>query len=219
MHDIALCMQFKLSYQIVFWVVSARQEKFWISPAIGDLPMKISALAVALAIASFTVPANTAENVDPQRQLQVLKDESDLRRIPTEIESAVDRKDWVKARSFFADQVRADFTSLVGGEPATIPSDTLIQGWSSNLKGNKESFHIRGDVLITIDGDKAVVNSNGYAHNKMPGAKDGSGDVWEVWGRYSHSMTRTKNGWKVNGFTFVKTREQGSMWVKNTPGS
>jgi SnoaL-like domain len=181
--------------------------------------MKNFALAAALAIVSFVVPSQATEPGDPQKQLQILIDEAYLRRIATEIETAVDRKDWIKARSFFADQVRADFTSLVGGEPATIPADALIQGWSGNLKGNKESLHMRGDVLITIDGDKATVNSNGYAYNKMPGATDGSGDVWEVWGRYTHNMTRTESGWKVDGFTFVKTYERGSMWVKNRPGS
>jgi ketosteroid isomerase-like protein len=175
----------------------------------------------ALAAALVTPLAMTASlNANPTRaavDVQRLADEIAVARIPTEIEIAVDRKDWAKARSFFADQVAIDFTSLVGGQPSTVPADGLIAGWSGNLKGNKESLHIRGGALVTINGDTATVYSNGYAWNRMPGGPDG--DLWEVWGNYTHTLTRTPQGWKVSGFTFVKTHERGSMFVKQTPGS
>jgi hypothetical protein len=175
----------------------------------------LAAAALAVTAPAFTTPSNAGE----ADKIQILEDKMELARIPAEIEIAVDRKDWPKARSFFADQVRVDFTTLVGGEPATIPSDSLISGWSGNLKGNKESLHMRGTPLIEIKGDTATVYSNGYAYNKMPGATDGSGDMWEVWGNYTHVMQRTESGWKVTDFTFAKTHERGSMWVKATPGS
>jgi ketosteroid isomerase-like protein len=181
--------------------------------------MKTIALAAAIALAPIAAPAVANEPKTDAQIVRQLLDEAALRRIATEIETAVDRKDWKAARSFFTDTIRVDFTSLVGGQPATIPADGLIQGWSANLKGNKESLHMRGDVLITIAGETATVVSNGYAYNKMPGATDGSGDLWEVWGRYTHKMVRTPTGWKVNDFTFLKTHERGSMWVKQTPGS
>ncbi|MGL4488480.1 MAG: nuclear transport factor 2 family protein [Rhizobiaceae bacterium] len=181
--------------------------------------MKKIALAAALAFAPLVSHAIANEPKTEAQMLRQLSDEAELRRIATEIEMAVDRKDWKTARSFFTDTIRVDFTSLVGGEPATIPADGLIQGWSGNLKGNKESLHMRGDVFITINADTAAVVSNGYAYNKMPGAPDGSGDIWEVWGQYTHKMIRTSSGWKVNDFTFFKTHERGSTWVKQTPGS
>lgn len=154
-----------------------------------------------------------------QPTLQDLSDRLKLAEIATQIEQAVDRKDWQRARSFFADQVRVDFTSLIGGEPATIPAQALVDGWAANLKGNKESLHMRGTPIITINGQSATAISNGYAYNKMSGAPDGSGDLWEVWGNYTHTFTRTNAGWKVSGFTFDKTHERGSSWVKSTPGS
>jgi hypothetical protein len=176
-----------------------------------------AAIAWLSTVAVLTTSLAASETMVPA--VKKLVDEAELARIPTEIEIAVDRKDWAKARSFFADTIRVDFTSLVGGQPATIPADGLIQGWSGNLRGDKESLHIRGGALVTLDGDKATVRSNGYAWNRKPGAPDGSGDLWEVWGHYTHDMARTPQGWKVTGFTFVKTHERGSMWVKATPGS
>ncbi|MEM9276968.1 MAG: nuclear transport factor 2 family protein [Pseudomonadota bacterium] len=142
-----------------------------------------------------------------------------LAEIPAQIEQAVDRKDWKHARLFFTDQISVDFTSIFGGEPASIPSDALLEGWASNLKGNKESLHMRGAAIIKIDGDNATAVSNGYAWNKLPGAPDGSGELWEVWGVYTHGFVRTNDGWKVNKFKFEMTHERGSEWVKKTPGS
>jgi hypothetical protein len=181
-------------------------------------PAVFAAFAVAIAVFPLAPAVIANENGTSMIQ-QRLADELELMRIPAEIEIAVDRKDWTKARSFFAETIRVDFTSLVGGEPATIPADALMQGWSGNLKGNKESLHMRGHPLVTINGDTATVYSNGYAYNRMPGAPDGSGELWEVWGNYTHEFERTDAGWKVTSFTFFKTHERGSMWVKATPGS
>lgn len=188
------------------------------SNTIARLALIPAAFVAGLGTTSLLPVATNANNADAAR-LQRLADEAELARIPAEIEIAVDRKDWARARRFFANEVRVDFTSLAGGQPATIPSDGLMQGWSANLRGDKESLHMRGTPLITIEGNTARVYSNGYAWNKKPGATDGQGDLWEVWGNYTHELTRTSEGWKVTGFTFVKTHERGSTWVKITPGS
>jgi hypothetical protein len=180
--------------------------------------MSLKSLIATAATVTALAGTGTAQVYANSNQptYQQLADELALMRIPTEVEVAVDRKDWPKARSSFADQVRVDFTSLVGGQPATIKSDDLIAGWSGNLKGNKQSLHIRGGALVTLNGDKASVYSNGYAWNKMPGGTDG--DLWEVWGNYIHEFERTQNGWKITGFTFNMVHERGSNFVKTTPG-
>jgi SnoaL-like domain len=139
------------------------------------------------------------------------------------IDAAVDAKDWTDARTYFADELRVDFTSLIGGEPATIPADALIQGWSGNLTAEKASFHLRGNHRITfIDADSALMLSHGYAWNRMErGAlpENGGEALWEVWGTYVHGFTLTEAGWKVDAMTFTMTAERGSQFVRNTPGS
>jgi hypothetical protein len=165
----------------------------------------------AVAFVVIGVTSNTsAQSPDMQR----LADELAVIRVTNEIDVAVDRKDWPKARSFFADELRADFTSLTGGQPATIKADDLIKGWSTNLGPKKTSLHLRGNHLVTLTGDRATVYSHAYAWNRM----EGNGDpLWEVWGNYTHELQRTSAGWKVNAFTFVRTNERGNMWVKTTP--
>lgn len=185
------------------------------------IALSLAALAVAGGFVAGSLGHGLLNSAEAQAPAagERIADELELMRVPTEIEIAVDRKDWARARSFFADQVRVDFTSLVGGQPATIPSDALMQGWSANLRGDKASLHIRGHALVTVSGDRATVHSNGYAWNRKPGAPDGSGDLWEVWGNYTHELQRTPQGWRVVGFTFTMTHERGSMWVRNTPGA
>jgi ketosteroid isomerase-like protein len=171
-------------------------------------------------LVALTLPSRLQAAEPPMHTgVSSLADELALMRIPADVEIAVDDKDWSRARSFFAEEVRVDFSTLSGAPPATIKSDDLIAGWSGNLKGNKESLHMRGHPLVIIDGDTATVTSNGYAYNKMPGAPDGSGDLWEVWGRYTHVFTRTPEGWRIKGFAFAMKHERGSEWVKVTPGT
>lgn len=146
---------------------------------------------------------------------RALADERAVIRIADDIDRAVDAQDWKLARSYFAEKVTADFSSLSGRPAATIPSDDLIGAWAGNLKGSKTSLHLRTNHQVVLDVDAAIVRSNGYAWNRM----EGNGDpLWEVWGTYEHHLTRSAAGWKVDGFTFRKTHERGNLWVKTTPG-
>ena len=146
---------------------------------------------------------------------QAIADERAVIRIADAIDRAVDAQDWKLARSYFADRVTADFSSLSGQPAANITSDDLIGAWAGNLKGSKTSLHLRSNHQVVIGGDAATVLSNGYAWNRM----EGNGDpLWEVWGTYKHHMSRSAAGWKVDGFTFRMTHERGNFWVKTTPG-
>lgn len=188
--------------------------------------MKSLALATALAVAlPLTSNAQTAE---PALQgspvtAETLVDQAEMTRIADSLDAAVDAKDWVLARSLFTDEIDVDFTSLVGGEPTTIPADGLIAGWSANLTAEKTSFHLRGNHRITFTGaDSAVMHSHGYAWNRMERgalAENGGNPLWEVWGTYVHGFERVDGTWKINAMTFTATAERGSAFVRNTPGS
>ena len=146
---------------------------------------------------------------------QALADERAVIRIADAIDRAVDAQDWKLARSYFADRVTADFSSLSGQPAANIASDDLIGAWAANLKGSKTSLHLRTNHQVVLEASAATVHSNGYAWNRM----EGNGDpLWEVWGTYEHHLTRSASGWKVDGFTFRMTHERGNPWVKATPG-
>jgi hypothetical protein len=154
---------------------------------------------------------------------ETLVDQAEMVRVADAIDAAVDAKDWPLARSMFTDTITVDFTSLTGGEPATIPADGLISGWSGNLTAEKTSFHLRGNHRITMTGpDNAVMLSHGYAWNRMErGAlpENGGEALWEVWGTYEHVFVREDGVWKVSGMAFTATAERGNAFVRNTPGN
>ncbi len=153
-----------------------------------------------------------SENKNAQISQQKLADEMEIRRVVDEIDNAVDAKDWVRTRTFFADKVAVDFTSLAGGEPAQITGDVLVNGWRTNLYSEKKSFHQRGNHRIEINDDKAEVFSKGYAFNLIEKGKVKG--LWEVWGNYTHTLEKTDNGWKVSGMTLTVAHTRGDDRVR-----
>jgi len=139
---------------------------------------------------------------------QQIVDEWEIRHVVDEIDNAVDAKDWTRCRSYFTDEIYADFSSLAGGEGGCMPADALVGAWQHNLYTDKLSHHMRTNHRITIDGDEAEVFSKGYAFNMLSSPR--GSDLWEVWGNYIHTLQRTPDGWKVSGMTFIVTYARGN---------
>lgn len=144
--------------------------------------------------------------------LESVIDELQIRRVVDEIDNSCDAKNWKKCRSFFTEEVDADFSSLAGGEPAKIKAEDLISAWKTNLYAEKKTFHQRSNHRIEIKGDRATVFSKGYAFNLLE-----EGEVtglWEVWAEYTHTLERVKNNWKVSGMTLKVLHTRGDDRVR-----
>lgn len=186
--------------------------------------MKTTITTAAILVGSMaTAFADTSTLGGTALTQEMLLDQAEMIRVADAIDAGVDAKDWALTRGYFTDEITVDFTSLVGGEPATIPTDGLIAGWSGNLTAEKTSFHLRGNHRVTFHSDdNATMLSHGYAWNRMESgalAENGGEALWEVWGTYVHGFERTEDGWKVNAMTFTATAERGNPFVRNTPGS
>ncbi|AUG78051.1 hypothetical protein CFP65_3249 [Kitasatospora sp. MMS16-BH015] len=123
-----------------------------------------------------------------------------------------DAKDWAANQALFADKVTVDFTSLAGGEPAEVTAAQLVDGWRAGLHAKKQSFHLVGHHRVTLDGDTAEVHAKGYAHNLL--AAELGGGMWEVWGNYAFTLTRTPGGWKATAMTFTAQHTRGDEAVR-----
>lgn len=188
--------------------------------------MRTTVAALSLALAATGAGAQDARpgarpSGDPITAERLLATQ-EMIRVADAIDAATDRKDWAEARSHFADAVAVDFSSLVGGEPATIPADDLVGGWAANLTAGKPSFHLRGNHRVTfLDDGRAVMLSHGYAWNRLEsgGLPENGGDpLWEVWGEYVHGFTLTGEGWKVDAMSLAVGAERGNPFVRDTPG-
>lgn len=120
------------------------------------------------------------------------------------LDAAVDAKDWVKARSFFTERITFSFANVA----RDMPADELVGLWSANLFAEKTSLHLRGNHLVEVDGDSAIVRSVAYAWNKLPDFK--GGDLWEVWGDYVYRYAHTGAGWKMTSFAFSPKHSRGN---------
>lgn len=169
---------------------------------------------VLLALAGCVRPPDSAPPAPPP-EVQRLLDESEIVKLAAALDGAVDRKDWTAARTYFEDEVDVDFSSL-GGTPSRITATGLVGNWQAALTPDKQSFHLRGDPVVTVEGDTATMTSPGYAWNRR--IEGGRGDLWEVWGVYEHRFTRTQQGWRISGMKFVKTFERGDPSVRSTSG-
>ena len=150
-------------------------------------------------------------------------DIAEMIRIADALDSAIDAKKWGVARKMFTNNVNADFNSLDGSAPETMPSRQLVNNWAGNFTKNKTSFHMRSNHRVTFfSDDEAVMLSHGYAWNRLASGaspENGANAFWEMWGNYTHVFQRTPQGWKVNGIKFDLTAERGNPYVRNTPGS
>lgn len=159
--------------------------------------------------------AETAENENQTNvapTLEATVDEAAIRKIVDAIDASVDAKNWQLCRSYFADEIAVDFTSLAGGAPARITADELINGWRANLYADKKSFHQRTNHQIEIGGDAARVVSKGYAFNLLEAGE--AAGMWEVWGDYAHTLTRTETGWLVTGMSLTVAHTRGDDRVR-----
>jgi hypothetical protein len=152
------------------------------------------------------------EEIQEQLHEQKQRDEPAIRLVVDEIDNYCDAKDWDACRSFFADEVEVDFTSLAGGEPARVRADDLIEAWKTNLFAEKKTFHQRGNHRIEIDGDRATVFSKAYAFNLMESGE--AAGLWEVWGNYTHELKRIGGEWKCSAMRLEVIRQRGDERVR-----
>jgi hypothetical protein len=141
-----------------------------------------------------------------------LVDEAEIRHVVDGIDVATDAKDWVLCRSYFTDEIFADFTSIGGGEPARMPADDLVNAWKTNRYAEKLSHHMGTNHRISLQGDMGEVSSKGYALNILE--RDTASDPWEVWGEYTHTLKHTPEGWKCSGMTFTVTHARGNEMAR-----
>lgn len=113
---------------------------------------------------------------------------------------ATDDKDWTRVRAVFADSVDFDVTSLVGGEPAVLSADQIVDGWREGLQNVPIVHHQIGNMRVALRGDQAKVFCYGMATHHNPAAADKK-TTWFV-GSYDLRLARVDGEWKITAFRF-----------------
>jgi hypothetical protein len=101
-------------------------------------------------------------------------------------------------------RARAGYTSLFGGAPERLAAGTLVTRWQGLLPGFDGTQHLLGPLVITPTGDDdatVACNVRGYHHL--------NGSTWLVAGRYSLTLRRAGENWRVAGIVLRTTYEEG----------
>lgn len=155
----------------------------------------LQALALSVTISAPAVASDLPPAGDPV--------EAQIRTLVASIPLAVDRAAYDLAEAAFADEVVIDYTSLWGGEPATMTPAELMDAWRGIVPGFDATWHELGPVRVTISGDTAEASA-------FVDGRHWIGDqLWRPVGTYHWDVARIDGEWLVTRMVFDMTQELG----------
>jgi hypothetical protein len=115
-----------------------------------------------------------------------------------------DHHEWDRLEAVLADQVRLDYTAMIGGDPARVSPGEVVAGWRPGFDAIDAHQHLVGNHLVTIDGDTAVVTASFIATHQW------RGDTWTLGGDYRLELIRHDVRWLVAAMTMSPTWQTGT---------
>jgi len=80
--------------------------------------------------------------------------------------------DWPKVKACFTDEVLFDMTSMTGGEPARMTSETIASAWEKGLKVSRAINHQTGNHIAKVSGNEAEAFGDGIVSHYLIGNFD-----------------------------------------------
>jgi hypothetical protein len=111
-----------------------------------------------------------------------------------------DNRDWAKVKTCFTDEVLFDMTSVTGGEPATMTSQQIVEGWDQGLKDLKAVHHQAGNYVVNLNNNEAEAFCYGVAFHYLPNKTNQNTRTFV--GSYNFHLTKTGNAWRIDQFKF-----------------
>jgi hypothetical protein len=122
-----------------------------------------------------------------------------------------DQREWDALREVFADEVRLDYTSLRGGEPASVARDELVESWAGLLGKFQATQHLVANHLVTVSEDTATCTAAFQATHLLPNAY---GDpIWTLGGTYRFELVRDGATWRIGAVTMTATWASGNQQI------
>ncbi len=115
----------------------------------------------------------------------------------------VDHHDWDDAVRSFDELVTLDYTSLQGGDPATLAATDIVAGWRTVFEAIDAHQHLLANHLVTVDGGTAVATAGFIASHQF------GGDTWTLGGDYRFELRRTGDAWRITAMTMTAGWQTG----------
>ncbi|MEM7324152.1 MAG: nuclear transport factor 2 family protein [Actinomycetota bacterium] len=131
-----------------------------------------------------------------------MSDRDDIIETITRLFWHTDHHNWDDVRAVFADQVRVDYTSLQGGEPATVAPTDLVGGWEAHFETVPAHQHLVTNHLVSRTDDAASVTAQFIASHQT------GEEVWTLGGDYHFELTRDPQTWRITSMTMTAVWQQ-----------
>jgi len=118
---------------------------------------------------------------------------------------AADQHNWAVCQDCFADNVFVDYSSLAGGEPATISSVALIESWRGLLPGFTATQHLIGSHTVKIKEHQAKCYAQFQATHILDEAQ------WVLGGQYLFQLQHNDETWQITGITMTVLWSMGDQ--------
>lgn len=143
--------------------------------------------------------------------MSIVVDEAAIIRLATQLDDAVDRKDWARFRQFFANTVSVDVGVVAGHSIVEMAAEAFMAEVAAFNLPAKLACHSFTNPLVSIQGDRAEFNANRYGWNLCA---DFDPPLYELWARITYGLCRQgDDGWVIDSMKMVKLRDAGNMAV------
>jgi SnoaL-like domain len=170
---------------------------------VSNINSSLASVALDLTETSITRNAQPVSNLPPVGELEAAK----VVCLVTSIPLAVDLAAYDLAEKAFAPKVVIDFTSLWGGNLATMTPAELMTTWRDLVPGFDATWHELSKVEVCVAGHKATAAAYVDARFWL------DGQVWRPIGNYNWDLEKLGGQWKVTRMQFAMTQEIGSRDV------
>ncbi|MHC0617964.1 nuclear transport factor 2 family protein [Paenibacillus sp. GCM10027628] len=128
-----------------------------------------------------------------------------------------DNRQWDDLQQLFMEEVTVDYTSLAGGEPATIPAKVLMDSWDKGLTPLKATQHLISNHIINLDSDRqATCRAYFQAQHEYPNPFGGS--QWTLGGKYLFRFEKENGHWKISELVMTAVWASGNQNIMNLAG-
>ncbi len=141
--------------------------------------------------------------MDRTTDMQALVDRATLTDLAYKLAYAEDDRDYESFRALYADKVYVDLSAHIGGEPAEVTADQLTERARQVLGSFTYTQHSVANVLVAIDGDRAVVRANVSAYHHLP-MDPGVDDYCLVRNRWTLGFVRSEERWLIDRVVVVR---------------
>ncbi len=121
---------------------------------------------------------------------------------------ATDQQDWKMVEQSFDNKVLLDYSSMNGAPASSLTPVQIIDAWKTILPGFEHTHHQLGNMITSVDGNRAEVFCYGTASHYL---SDEQGGLWIVVGTYDFELNRQEDDtWRISSMKFNFKYQDGN---------